>query len=168
MKKTIIKNNKKLIEKTLEIVNEKKVGKTAGEFLKWWANSEERGMIREHLQSIANIVYSRYRVKHLPVYVGKKYKIKCGGLTHYNKFTCKPKSITIFVLFGWRFVKFSEMGFPIHAASYEALIEVLAHELAHVVELAKNQNNSHNRDFYKRYEEILSFIKKEVLNESTV
>ena len=157
------------IGKVMSIISslrENHKNKPIGDFLIWWRDSDERKTLREFFQKIANAVLSYYHIRHLPVYMSKKYKIKTLGLTHISDYYAKPKSIVLFPFISDVYIDYSDksclVGNMLTIRGFSSLMKTLIHELAHVVEVKKSGNSSHNVFFHKREKEIEEFVKKEL------
>jgi len=117
---------------------------------------------RESFQNIATVIYQRHQLKHLPIYFSlRKYKITTAGEIFYDRKTQTPKTIVIFILRALYYLDFNDQditGKQIYFPEFEKAIGTLAHEIAHLKEIQKNGNSTHNYRFKETYRNIQNEI----------
>jgi len=113
---------------------------------------------RNNFQEIATVIYQNHKLLHIPIYFSvRKYKIRKAGEIFYSKLSLKPKSIVIFILRSIQYIDFKDpeiTGEVIYFPDFNSAIDTLAHEIAHLKEIQKRKNVSHDHRFKKTFQEI--------------
>ncbi len=118
----------------------------------------EKSSVRSAMQEIANKFYSERRMRHYPVYLSDKYKIKKAGMAF--KRGARPTGATLFYLRSFSYIKPDErVKERLFVRNADDLLRTLAHELEHLFDYEKLGYSGHSVMFDRRTEQTYRKIK---------